>query len=210
MENPGLDSKFRSTFTDRLKPNFSFIVDNGPGEAPSSWLVRMLLVRLLNYFNLDSVAQLSFAEYNSKMNFVERVHTKENLCLYAHGPFDTKTVHQNFKVGDEKHKANMEAMATEVVNCISQGKYSDHPISTFRGIKDEEYVFDDEEKLRQFLLLSEEGKAECDWSYMPKDVPLNTAMTLTWNANGSTERRYTCLSFVIPFVLSEKCKCLIT
>ncbi|XP_066915452.1 uncharacterized protein [Clytia hemisphaerica] len=190
MENPGLDSKFRSTFTDRLKPNFSFIVDNGPGEAPSSWLVRMLLVRLLNYFNLDSVAQLSFAEYNSKMNFVERVHTKENLCLYAHGPFDTKTVHQNFKVGDEKHKANMEAMATEVVNCISQGKYSDHPISTFRGIKDEEYVFDDEEKLRQFLLLSEEGKAECDWSYMPKDVPLNTAMTLTWNANGSTERRY--------------------
>ena len=84
----------------------------------------------------------------------------------------------------------MEAMVKEVVNCTSQGRYSGSPISCYRRIRNDEYIFDDEEKLRQFLMLSEEGKEECDWTYKPNRVPLNNDMSILWKANGNTERRY--------------------
>ena len=131
---PSLDSIFRNKESGHLKSIFAFIVDNGPGEAPSSPMVKMLLVRLLKYLDLDIVAQLSFAEYHRKMNFVESVHATENECLSRHGPFCSKSIHREFRVGDEKHKENIEAMAAEVIACIQQGKYSEHPISCFRGI----------------------------------------------------------------------------
>ena len=203
MANPGLDKIFRSR-TGALKRNFSFLVDNGPGEAPSSPLVKMLLVRLLQYLNLDIAAQLSFAEYNSKLNFVERVHAEENKCISGHSIFDSKPIHKSFVVGDEKHKENMEAMAKEVVNCISQGSFSGHPLSCVRGIRDDEYIFDDEKELRQFLLLSEEGKESCDWSYKPRDVPLNVEMSVTWKANSNAERRYVYIfAQKVPFPFHE-------
>ena len=69
-----------------------FIVDNGPSEAPASFLVQMLLVRLLKFLDLDKVTQRSFAEYLSKRNPVERVHAAENSALSSHGPFSSKMV----------------------------------------------------------------------------------------------------------------------
>ena len=157
---PSLDSVFRNKASGDLKSIFAFIVDNGPGEAPSSSMVKMLLVRLQKYLALDMVAQLSFAEYHSKMNPVERVHATENECLSRHGPFCSKSIHHEFQVGDQRHKENIEAMAAEVMSCIQQGKYSGHQISCFRGVSDEKYVFDDEVTLRKFFLLSEESKKE--------------------------------------------------
>ena len=188
MTFPSLDHIFRSSITHQLKTKIAFIVDNGPGEAPSSPLVRMLLARLLKYIDLDVAAQLSFAEYHSKMNFVERVHATENDCLSRHGPFDSKSIHSTFEVGDVRHFENMEAMANEVINCIQQGKYSGEQISCYRGSRDEDYIFDDEEKLRRFLLLSEDEKQLCDWTYNPKDTKLHRDMVMTWKAN-SSERR---------------------
>ena len=66
-----------------------FIVDNGPSEAPSNLLVQMLLVRFLKFLDFDKVTQRSFAEYLSKRNFVERVHTVENKVLSDHSHFNS-------------------------------------------------------------------------------------------------------------------------
>lgn len=66
-----------------------FNVDNGPSEAPSNFLVQMLLVRFLKFLDLDKVTQRSFAEYLSKRNFVERVHTVENKVLSDHSHFNS-------------------------------------------------------------------------------------------------------------------------
>ena len=63
----------------------SFVVDNGPSEAPSNLLVKLLLVRLRKILNIDKITQISFAEYLSKRNYVERVHAVENNLLSAHG-----------------------------------------------------------------------------------------------------------------------------
>ena len=72
------DGFFRNQTTGKLKGMIGFIVDNGPSEAPSNFLVQMLIVRLVKFLDLDKATQRSFAEYLSKRNFVKRVHTVEN------------------------------------------------------------------------------------------------------------------------------------
>lgn len=84
---PSLDQFFRNPETGKLKEMMGFIVDNGPSEVPSNLLVQMLLIRLLKFLDLDKASQRSFAEYLSKRNFVERVHTVENKVLSDHGHF---------------------------------------------------------------------------------------------------------------------------
>ena len=85
-------------------------MDNSPSETPSSPLVQMWLSRLLKYLNLDRVSQILFAEYHSKRNFVERVHTAENEAL-SKTVFRSNSVHEKVKVGSKEHKENMEEMA---------------------------------------------------------------------------------------------------
>ena len=85
-----VSNKFlRNQETGKLKEIMGFIVDNGPSEAPSNLLVQMLLVRFLKFLDLDKVTQRSFAEYLSKRNFVERVHTVENKVLSDHSHFNS-------------------------------------------------------------------------------------------------------------------------
>lgn len=64
-----------------LKNKFTFVVDNGPAEQPSSPMVQMCLVRLLLWLKLEKIVQVSFVEYHSKRNYVERVHAEENRVL---------------------------------------------------------------------------------------------------------------------------------
>ena len=90
LTDPSLDSVFRNPTTGKLKSVMLFIVDNGPSEMPSSPLVKMCLIRLLQILQLRRATQVSFAEYHSKQNFVERVHAAENEVLSKHGPFDEK------------------------------------------------------------------------------------------------------------------------
>ena len=89
---PSLDKFFRNQETGKLREIMGFIVDNGPSEAPSNFLVLMLLVRPLNSLDLDKVTEKSFAEYLSKRNFIERVHTVENKVLLDHSPFSSHCV----------------------------------------------------------------------------------------------------------------------
>lgn len=131
---PSLDAFFRNPETRKLKEIFAFIVDNGPSEAPGSLLLQMLMVRLLKFLDLDKVTQRSCAEYLSKKNFVERVHTIENKVLSDHGPFFSSPIHKGASPGSKQHAENMENMATEVVNCISTGIFNKEPIQCFRGI----------------------------------------------------------------------------
>ena len=145
MTIPSLDKFFRNPETGTLKEIMGFIVDNGPSEAPASFLVQMLLVHLLKFLDLDKVTQRSFAEYLSKRNPVERVHAAENNALSSHGPFSSKMIHKNASPGSKQHKENMESMALEVIQCIGKGMYNKETIKCFRGIGSEEkFIFTDE------------------------------------------------------------------
>ena len=85
MCQPTPDKFFKNPSIGNLKDVLIFVVDNGPSVAPSNTLVQMFLVRLRQLLNIDKVVQKSFAEYNSKRNFVERVHAVENEALSKHG-----------------------------------------------------------------------------------------------------------------------------
>ena len=95
-----------------------FIVDSGPCEAPNNLLVQTLLVRKLKFLDLDKVTQQSFAEYLSKRNFVERVHTVENKVLSDHGPFNSKPIQDTSPPESKQHHENMESMVNEVIDCL--------------------------------------------------------------------------------------------
>ena len=75
--------------TGKIRREWIFVIDNGPAEQPKSRLVKICLVRLLN-FSLAQNHQVSFAEYHSKRNFVEHVYAEEYRVLLKHGPFVSK------------------------------------------------------------------------------------------------------------------------
>ena len=165
---PSLDSFFRNQTSGKLKEMMGFIVDNGPSEAQNNFSVQMLIVRLVKFLDLDKATQRSFAEYLSKRNFVERVHTVENKVLSDHGPFSSKQVHEAGSPGSKEHKGNMERMAQDIVKCIGKGVFNKEQIRCFRGTGSEEnYIFGDEEELKNFSLLSEERKRKDKTYYHP-------------------------------------------
>lgn len=193
LTKPSLDSAFRNPKTGKLKEEFIFIVDNGPAEEPSSPLVQMLLVRLQRLLNLDRVVQLSFAEYHSKRNFVERVHATENKLLSRHGPFSSSEVHKdrNIQLGSKHHVDNMEKMTENVIDCLRQGRYHGKPLEVFRGVKNEWFLFNDELQLKDFLSRSEEAKHHCDLKYIiQKKSPLLPELVALWNIDENFEGKY--------------------
>ena len=150
LANPALDQYFRNPETGKLKEHFIFVVDNGPSEAPSHPMVKMWLARMLLVLQLKSITQKSFAEYHSKRNPVERVHSVENRAL-SNEVFTSRGVHKEYEKGDQQHLENMEFMAGEVVKCLKKAQYGGKPISSQRGIgKEDNFVFDDEIKLLTF------------------------------------------------------------
>ena len=191
MTLPQFDEIFRNSETKRLKKKFIFIVDNGPAEQPSSPLVRMTLIRLMKYLDLKMVCQVAFAEYNSKRNFAERVHALENNVLSKHGPFKSDMLHTNVNAPSDEHNENMEAMAQEVISCISNAQYAGKPIATLRGVKDSQYVFGDERELKQFLSLTEARKQDCNLNYTANSrSDVHKDLVMIWNINRTFEESY--------------------
>ena len=78
------------------------------------------------------MCQVSFAEYHSKRNPVERVHATEEKALSKHGPFETPR-HESHT---PEHKEEMEVMAEEVRIVFGQAKFAGQPILSVRGLKD--------------------------------------------------------------------------
>ena len=180
LTKPSLDSVFRNPDTGSLKSLFGLIVDNGHGEDPDSALTQMCMVRLLSLMQLNKVTQRSFAEYHSKRNFVERVHAAENDALSRRGAFCSSKIHKKSEPHSDEHFQNMEAMAEDVRQCISQARFGSNFVKCFRGVA-QNVIFNDETSLKEFLTFSEEGKLECDWSYEPiKNEYLNTLVE-AWN-----------------------------
>ena len=102
MTLPHLDSFFRDPSTGNLKQNFVFVVDNGV-DIPRSPLVGVLLVRLQRYHGIKKVTQVSFAEYHSKRNPVERMRASEERELAKHRPFargNSRTKHARTQAED--------------------------------------------------------------------------------------------------------------
>lgn len=176
---PELDAEFRNQFG-LLRKKMSFIVDNGHCEDPSSQLTQMCLARIKHFLRFDTVSQRSFAEYHSKRNFVERVHSAENVVLSGHGPFPSKSIHKTVETGSIQHHQNMEAMASEVVRCLRTAKFNQRSLVCHRGSN--EKCFDDEATLKRFLSLTEEQKQECLWKYKPCQNQLTTDMEVLWNS----------------------------
>ena len=124
MTLPHLDSHFRDPNTGKLKQNFVFVVDNSV-DMPRSPLVQMLLVCLRRYLGIKKVTQVSFAEYHSKRNPVERVHASEERELAKHGPFTRVTEEPN----TAEHKQAMEEMAEQVREVFSHAKFGGGSLS---------------------------------------------------------------------------------
>jgi hypothetical protein len=188
---PSLDKIFRNSVSGKLKSVLCFIVDNGHGEDPDSPLTQMCMSRLLYLLSISKISQKSFAEYHSKRNFVERVHAAENLALSRHGAFNSKKIHRNPEIGSDEHLENMEQMASDVKDCISQAQFAGRFLQCFRGIN-KNGVFDDEKKLKEFLSLSEERKEECTWAYRPRSGrnPLFESLVMVWDVPEDFERQY--------------------
>ena len=115
---PALDACFRNPETGQFKETLVSIVDNGI-EKPRSPLVKMLLVRLRRLLGLKAVVHVSFAEYHSKRNPVERVHAVHTKELEKHGPFQIA----NVKVDSVEHKRKMEEMREDVEDVLRQAKF---------------------------------------------------------------------------------------
>ena len=160
-----------------------FIVDNGPSEAPSRPMVKMWLVHLLVVLQHKSITQKSFAEYHSKRNPVERVHAVENRAL-SNEVFTSTGVHDEYEKGDKKHLENMEFMANKVKTCLEKAQYGGRPIHTQRSIGNEDnFVFNDEEQLLNFLSRSEMLKSEYEGHYYPQKNKLWQEVCMTWKLN---------------------------
>ena len=189
---PALDHLFRNPSSGHLKKNWIFVVDNGPSEAPASSMIRMLLVRFVNFLGLDKAIQISFEKLNSKDNPAERPHASENFALSRHGPFTSAELfpNKNAVTGSKEHRENMEEMAKEVIICLRMAKFGGHQFFSFRGIKDDEFIFKDEDLLRNFLRLSEQGKDECFHSYKAEDCQLFFKIQEIWNLTEYFEGTY--------------------
>ena len=109
MTLPQLDHCFCDSNSGKLKQSFVFVENNGV-DMRRSPLVKMLLVRLLKYLGLKKICQVSFAEYHSKRNLVERIHATEEKALSKHGPLESP----RHEPHTPEHKEEMEAMADKV------------------------------------------------------------------------------------------------
>lgn len=182
MTLPQLDYYFRDSNTGKLKQSFLFVMD-----MPRSPLVKMLLVRLLKYLGLKKICQVSFAEYHSKRNPVERVHATEEKALSKHGPYGSP----RHEPHTPEHKEEMEAMANEVRIVFSQAKFAGQPILSVWGLKDREnYVFNDEEDTHNFLAMNEQRKMECPLFYKVANNVISQELSLIWGLNESFEGEY--------------------
>ena len=106
-------------------------------------------------------------------NPVEHVHASEEKVLPNSGPF--KTLKHN---PTEEHKREMEEMAEELPIVFGQAKFAGNPILCMRGLKGEDYVFDDKEEMHNFLAMIKQRKARCLHAYEVKKNKISQEISL--------------------------------
>ena len=185
MTLPQLDYYFRNPNTGKLKEYFVFVVDNGV-DMPRSPLVQMLLVRLRRYLGIRKITQVSFAEYHSKRNPVERVHAVEEKELAKHGPFTRITA----ETTTVEHRQAMEEMADEVRGAFCRGRFGGQPLLCVRSIRNEDFIFDDEDNMHTFLALTEQRKLECSLQYKSKSNEISKELSVLWGVSDNFQGDY--------------------
>ena len=144
-----------------------------------------------NFLKLDKITQVSFAEYHSKRNFVERAHAEENRVLSKHGPFDSKSVHKHAITGTKEHKENMEEVAREMEKCIREGSFGGRSLMCFRGISPEQWVFSDEKELQAFLTMNEDSKQTyAPSTYSVVDGSMLKTICFYWDLDSQFKGKY--------------------
>ena len=108
------------------------------------------------------------------------MHAVENEVLSKHGPFSSNAVHPRVTVGSKEHKENMEDMAERIQGCICLGTFGKEHLLCYRGIKVEDYLFNDK-NMTTFLSLSEDAKQEyAPSTYMVQPSRLLRDLHYTW------------------------------
>ena len=144
----------------------------------------MCLVRLLRFLNLHKVSQISFAEYHSKRNYVERVHAEENRVLSKHGPFKSNSLHRHCAPGSSEHRKNMEYMCEQASRCLQQAFFGGKSLLCHRGITADDFIFSDVENLQTFLGLSKDYKPSYkNRQYSANNNPLLESLHITWGVD---------------------------
>ena len=184
---PALDTCFRNPETGQFKEILVSIVDNGI-EKPRSPLVKMLLVRLRRLLGLKVVIHLSFAEYHSNRNPVERVHAVHTKELEKHGPFQIP----NLNVDSVEHKKKMEEMREDVEAVLRHATFNGEYTTVTKGVGGENnFVFDDMSNLHAFLSMTEDRKAKCDMQYqLNKDSNILKDLAQVWNVHTTITGSY--------------------
>lgn len=186
--DPKTSEYFRNPVTGKFKKDFVFVVDNGPSSAPGNILVKMCLMRIFHVLNLNCLCQVSYAEYHSKRNPVERVHAEENKELSRHGPFEIDTL--LIKPGSQKHRDVMETMLQEVSQCIQTGQFNGENIMTLRGATENANVFNDESELKAYLSLNEDVRETFDGSYSVSNNSTTELLDIIWKIDTKFTRKY--------------------
>ena len=128
-------------------------------------------------------------EYNSKINFVERVHPQVNKDLSNHGPFCSRSKHPGVTgPGREEHRENMEEMAKAVIQCLKSATFGGQYLTVLRGLQDDQWIFNDEDNIRKFLDLSESNKKLSEFTYSANDNSLLQSLYDIWECQKRFQR----------------------
>ncbi|XP_021376553.1 uncharacterized protein LOC110465207 [Mizuhopecten yessoensis] len=133
-------------------------VDGGGDERPRNKQTHFNTGILRWLLDMDKVKTISFAEGDSKLHSVERVHLAENRALSQNGVISSYNIHSDetdeygFKdLG--KMKENMEAAASLAVQRIKGTSFAGGHLQSYRGPSVDEWVFplDCDGHIRSFL-----------------------------------------------------------
>jgi hypothetical protein len=171
-----------------LKEVVVSVVDNGV-DMPRSPMVMMLLVRLRRLLGLESVVRVSYAEYHSKRNPVERVHAVHTVQLEKHGPFHFRS---DLHTDTENHKKEVGKLREEIQQELKQARFGGTHTLVMNGIGGEDnFVFNDTDNLEIFLRLNEDKKQDCEISYtVNKKSKILHELVHIWNVKPDFSSTY--------------------
>ena len=74
----------------------------------------------------------------------------------------------------------MEKMAGDVIDCLKWVKFGGKFIEVYRGLKEDNWILNDEADVKKFLSLSEFGKEASGMSYRARRTPLVQSLHDVW------------------------------
>ena len=141
-----------------LKANLLLTVDGGGDERPRNKMTKFCVTLLRWLLQRDRIKVQSYAEHDSKLHSVERIHSQENRALSQGGEISSYSVHsnENDEIGQhslDKMKENIEYAVLDVANRLDGTPFAEHSIRAMRAPTVEDWVFntDYEQNIRDFL-----------------------------------------------------------